>query len=71
VSQADALQNGTVTVFCGQVLQIESAGAIAAGAAVEIAANGRVQTLASGRRIGVAFTATAGAGEFPLIQLQL
>lgn len=70
-SQVDVAQNGVVTVYPRQVLQVESAAAITAGAAVEVAANGRVQTLASGRKVGTAWTAAGAAGEFPIIQLQL
>jgi hypothetical protein len=33
-------------------------------------ANGKVQTLASGRQVGVAWEA-ASNGEFPLVQLQI
>jgi len=72
-SQADAAQDvpGGVTVYPGQVLPLESAAAITAGVAVEVAADGRVQPLGTGRRVGVAFQAATAAGEFPLIQLQL
>jgi hypothetical protein len=72
VSGADAKQNvpGGVTVYVRQVLRVESAGTIAAGAAVEVTATGKVQTLASGRRVGVAWEAATN-GSFPLIQMQL
>lgn len=71
-SQADAAQDvvGGVTIHApSTVMPIESAGAVALGP-VEVAANGRVQTLASGKKVGVAFTTAAAAAEFPLIQLQ-
>lgn len=72
-SQADGGQDvpGGVTVYVGQVLPLESAAAITAGAAVEVAANGRVQPYSAGRRVGVALQAATAAAQFPLVQLQL
>lgn len=72
VSAADAAQDvpGGVTCLPGQVLRIEAGATITAGQAVEVIAAGKVQPLASGRRVGVAWE-SATNGTFPLVQLQL
>lgn len=70
VSATDVAQNADVAVYPGQVLLIEAAADISAGAAVEVTTAGKVQTLASGRRVGVAWTA-GSTSSAPLIQLQL
>lgn len=45
----------------GDLIPMKSAAAIAAGAVVEVAAAGKVQTKSTGAAFGVAWTAAAGA----------
>jgi hypothetical protein len=68
----DTAQNDTVAVYKnGFVVPIEAGGTgTTAGAAVEVMNTGIVQTLASGKRCGVAVE-TAASGAFPKIILQV
>ena len=70
-SGADAAQDKLLPVYPPHVVMpLECAGDVTAGAAVEVAADGKVQALNSGKKVGVAFT--AGSTSSPaLVQLQL
>jgi hypothetical protein len=71
VAGADAAQDAVVTIYPRQVIEITSSAAITAGTAVEQAAAGKIATLATGLKVGVALT-TVGAADLPvLVQLQL
>lgn len=72
VSQQDAAQNDIVAFYAsGHVLNATASAAIAAGAAVQLSAAGKVATYSSGRKVGVALTAAAGDGDLLLVQVQL
>lgn len=64
-------QDNTVVVYPpGIVLPLEVGGTgITFGEKVEVMADGKVQTLSAGTKVGVAITTTAAAG-FGLVQLQ-
>lgn len=71
VSGSDAVQDDVTVVYPpGIVLPILAGGTgTTFGEMVEVLATGTVQTLASGKKVGVAITTTAAAG-FALVQLQ-
>lgn len=67
ISGTDAAQNAPVVVYPRQVLRIEAGGTVTAGSAVEVMASGKVQNLASGTKVGVAWESASNGG-FPLIK---
>ncbi len=71
ISGKDTAQNDTTVVYPpGMVVPILVGGTgITFGEKVEVLATGTVQDLASGTKVGVAWTTTAAAG-FGLVQLQ-
>jgi hypothetical protein len=71
-SGADAAQNvpGGVTCYARQVLLLEAGGTVTAGLAVEVMAAGKVQNVASGTKVGVAFTSGTN-GSFVLVKLTI
>jgi hypothetical protein len=72
VSQRDAAQDKAVAFYAsGHVLNATASAAITAGAAVQLAAAGKVAPYTSGRKVGVAVEAAAGDGVVFLIQVQL
>lgn len=67
----DTPRGGRGTILApGGVLEVTAGGAVAFRDEVEVIAAGRVQRLASGRRVGTALAAAA-SGEAVLIQFQL
>lgn len=68
----DTAQNDTVAVYKnGFAVPVEAGGTgVTFDQPVEAIANGRVQTLASGRRCGLAMQ-TGASGTFPLILMQV
>lgn len=66
-SGSDTAENAAVTCYRFQVLQVEAGGTVTAGSAVEVMANGKIQNLASGTAVGVAWESASNGG-FPLIQ---
>lgn len=67
VAGADRVQDGDVTVYPIQVQKVEAGGTVTAGLAVEVMSGGKVQNLASGRKVGVAWE-TGVNGDFVLVQ---
>lgn len=66
----DTAQDDVTPVYThGHVLPLEAGGTVTAGSKVEVMAAGKVQNLASGTKVGVAFTA-GGNGDAVLVQLQ-
>ncbi len=67
----DTAQNGHTAVYFRQEVPIEAGGTgVTAGAAVEVMADGKVQTFSAGTKVGVAVS-TGASGTFPMIHLQL
>jgi hypothetical protein len=72
VSQRDAAQNDAVAFYAsGHVLYATAATQITAGAAVQLAAAGKVAPYTSGRKVGVAVESASGDGVAFLVQVQL
>ena len=70
-AEYDAAQDACTSIMrAGTVTPIEAGGTVTAGRAVEVMADGRVQNLNTGTKVGVAVSDGA-SGEFPLIDLKL
>lgn len=66
----DAKSGDLVPVYtAGHVLSVTAGGTVTAGSAVEVMAGGKVQDLASGKKVGVAFTG-GSANDSVLVQIQ-
>ena len=61
--------DGEVLEIADGIVMVEAGGEIAAGADVEVGANGKAVTKTTGIGVGVAITGVAGAGQFVAIKL--
>jgi hypothetical protein len=71
VAKYDAVNGARFGVIRGGIVPITAGAAIVAGAEVEVAADGRVITVASGVPIGTCLTACSGAGVDAVIALRV
>ena len=72
IAERDVAQDQVVRFFTdGFVTPAQANGSIAAGAAVQLAADGKVAPYTSGRKVGVALQSAAANNDLILIQIQL
>ena len=71
VATYDAASGARLPIICGpgRVVPVTSGAAVAAGAEVESDASGRAITLAAGKPLGMALSASTGAGQDLFVRL--
>lgn len=71
VATYDAASGARLPIICGpgHVVPVTSGAAVAAGAEVESDASGRAITLAAGKPLGMALSASTGAGQDLFVRL--
>lgn len=72
VAAYDGALNEKIPIFTdGYVTEVEAGAAIVAGVELEIDASGRVITLATGKKVGMALSAASALGQIAIVHIRL